>query len=85
MKTRLGQDGKSILDEFQDLLGLLQEQLPEIGEDDFPRFPFEERLAELILQLLDRPAQRRLGKVQFGGGPSNVLRPSHGDELLDLL
>ena len=50
------------------------------GEGDRPRGAVDELHAELALELLDLPAQRRLGHVQALGGAPEVQLLGDGDE-----
>jgi len=49
-----------------------------------PRRSAKERRPELILEVADLTAQRRLGDVQAAGGPADVLLFGDGDEVGDL-
>ena len=62
----------------QQCLGRRQEDLPGLGELAALRGPVQQARAELLLQALDLPAQRRLGEVQRGGGAAEV--PVFGDD-----
>ena len=60
------------LGQLQDPPGIRQERHPGRGERDRPGGAVDELHAEFVLQLLDLPAQRRLGHVQTLGGPPEV-------------
>ena len=53
--------------QMRDRLGALEQQRAGGGEPHAAAVPGEQRNAELVLQLLDLPAQRRLRQAQFLG------------------
>src|SRR5262249_26994533 len=61
------------------------EVAPERGEDDAAAAALEERLAELVLERLNLPAERRLRDAEPLGGARDVLLLGHGDEVVELL
>lgn len=71
-----------------DAVGLVQQgprfveqHCPHRGERDTGRRAGEQQGADLCLQLLDRPAQRRLAHMQPGGGPAEVEFLGDRDEV----
>lgn len=45
----------------------------------------EQKAADLVLELLDRAAERRLGDVAFLGGAREVPRIADGEEISDVV
>ena len=68
------------LGQLQDAARVGQEGHPGRGQGDRPGGAVDELHAELALELLDLPAQRRLGHVQPLGGPPEVQFLGDGDE-----
>src|SRR5437879_4044735 len=65
----------------QHLPRILEEPLAGIRQPHPPLGPIEEPDAELLLELADLFAQRRLGDVQSLGGPTEVQLLGHCDEV----
>ena len=79
----LGEFRKRVLHELQDVFRSLEQQLTELGEHHLAWFAVNDRLAELVLELLDRAAQRGLREMQFLRGAGEVLRAGENDELIE--
>ncbi len=63
---------------------LLEQQPAGIGQRQRPACPIEQRDTDLILELLDLPAERRLGDVQLLGRAGEIALPRNGDEIAEL-
>ncbi len=66
---------------LQDPLGLGDDRLRLGGDHHLPGAPFEQRHAELLLQLFDRRAQRRLADVADLGGVAEMTFPGQCDQI----
>ena len=64
-----------------DLAGLCQEKPPGPGEAHAFPDPLEQVHAEFLLKIADLAAERRLGKMQPGGGARHVLLFGDGDKV----
>src|SRR5262249_38653415 len=76
--------GENARDVVEDRGGLGREVAPELGEHDAATAALEQRLAELVLEGLDLPAQRRLRDAEPPGRARDVLLLRHGDEVVQL-
>jgi len=65
-------------------VGVRQQGRAGRGEGDATGAAVEQRDAQVAFELADRLAQRRLGKVQAGGGPAEVQLLGDRDERLEL-
>ena len=60
-------------------------QAAEVGQVGEMALAPEQEPAELLLELLDRAGQRRLGDVAVLGGAGEVERLAHREEVADLM
>ena len=70
-----------ILDGGEDLPGIPQQDAPVFVEMHAPAAAVEQGGTQLVLQILNGPAQSRLGKVQPLGRLGHVLQLGHGLKL----
>ena len=68
-----------------DLLEARPEQRAEIGDVREVALAAEQQAADLVLELLDGAAQRRLGHVALLGGPREVPGLADGQEIADVV
>ena len=57
---------------------------PGRGQHDLARRAFDQRHAQLLLQQLDLPTQRRLGDVQHFRGAGEIALVGHSHEIFEL-
>ena len=81
----LGEFGKGVLHELEDVFRPFEQQLAELGEHDFAGFAFKERLTEMVFEFLDRTAQRGLREMQLLGSTREVFRAGQCGELFEKL
>jgi hypothetical protein len=79
--SRGGDPGPDVFGLLQQRAGLIVERGPSAGERDRGRRTVKQHRAKIGLQLLDRPAQRRLGHVQPRGRAAEVPFLGHGHEV----
>src|SRR6266404_2230246 len=70
---------------LQDLLELRAEELAEIGEMRAASLTSEEQTTKLVLDLLNRPCQGRLGHVRALGGSGEIQCLAYRQEIADLV
>src|SRR5262245_25354810 len=73
-----------LLDLGQDRARVREEGVPGVRQRDAARRALEERDAELVLELADAAAERRLRDVEHLGGARDVARLRDGDEIAHL-
>ena len=73
-----------LLHPLQHLHGLLVEQLATVGEADRSAAALDQGNTEFVLELLDLPAERRLGDMQRLCRTSEVPLTRHGYEIAEL-
>ncbi len=75
--------GAHLVDPLQDHARLLEEIAPRLGQCDRPA-TVQELGADLLFQLLDLPAERRLGDVQELGGAAEAALGGHAHEIAQM-
>ena len=73
-----------LVEAVEHLHRLLEQQAPGVGQRQGPAGAVEQRDPDLVLKLLDLPAQRRLGDMQPFRRAREVPLPRHRDEVAEL-